>query len=231
MNVVPHVRAHLVRGLLLALPTIITFWLLRVLFHLVSDNATPWVVALLRAFGIDDLDPWHGRLLVPLVGVVLTLLVIYLLGVLATNLLGRRLFNAVERGILKIPVVKSIYGGARQLLDAINVGQPGAFSRVVLVEYPRLGVWTVGFVTNETPSRIPSGDGFTEGLSVFFPTTPNPTSGWLAIVPAGDVRELDLTIEEGVKLIVSGGIVAPEGHGIRLRDKGGRPDGPRPPRS
>ena len=218
MNLVPHVRARLVRGLLLALPTIITLWLLRILFRLVSDNATPWVLALLRAFGFEDVDPWHGRLLVPMVGVVLTLVVVYLLGVLATNLVARRLLGWIERGILKIPVVKSIYGGSRQLLDAINVGQSGAFSRVVLVEYPRAGVWTVGFVTNETPSRIPSRDGFTDGLSVFFPTTPNPTSGWLAIVPARDVRELDLTIEEGVKLIVSGGIVAPEGHGIRLRE-------------
>jgi uncharacterized membrane protein len=209
--------------MLLALPTIITLWLLRILFRLVSDNATPWVVALLRAFGFVDLDPWHGRLLVPLVGVVLTLLVIYLLGVLATNLVGRRLLDWIERGILKIPVVRSIYGGSRQLLDAINVGQPGAFSRVVLVEYPRAGVWTVGFVTNETPSRIPSAGGFIEGLSVFFPTTPNPTSGWLAIVPARDVRDLDLTIEEGVKLIVSGGIVAPEGEGIRLREPGTEP--------
>src|SRR5262249_19578530 len=173
VSLVPHLRAHLLRGLLLALPTIITLWLLRILFHLVSDNATPWVLTLLRAFGIEDLDPWHGRLLVPVIGIGLTLLVVYLLGVLATNLLGRRLLSWLGRGLPGIAVVKRVYGGSRQLLDALNLGQAGAFSRVVLVEYPRAGVWTIGFVTNENPTLVPGAAGGTPGLSVFFPTTPN----------------------------------------------------------
>lgn len=217
MSVLQHVRANLARGLLFALPTIITLWLLRILFGLVTDNVTPWVLALIHATGIGPLDPLHARLFVPLIGVVITLGAIYGLGVLATNFVGRTLLEWVERGILKIPVVRSIYGGSRQLLDALNPKSSGAFSRVVLVEYPRRGVWTVGFVTRDAPARLPIHSGPTETLMVFFPTTPNPTSGWLAAIPPSDVVDLDLTIEEGIKLIMSGGIVMPEAIERRIR--------------
>src|SRR5262245_13104720 len=187
MTVMQHLRGNLIRGLLLALPTIITIWLLGLLFSLISDHVTPWVLAALRLAGVAELDPWHGRVLVPLVGIVLTLTVIYLLGALAANLVGRRLFALVERGILKIPVVRGIYGGSRQLLDALNVGTSGAFSRVVLVEYPRPGIYTLGFVTNETVTRLSGPGGTVETVTVFFPTTPNPTSGWLAVVPVSEI--------------------------------------------
>jgi uncharacterized membrane protein len=113
----------------------------------------------------------------------------------------------VESWILRVPFVRSIYGGARQLLDAFNATKSGGFSRVVMVEYPRRGIWTVGFVTNERPG---SGADPSE-VFVFLPTTPNPTSGWLALVPIEQIIDLDLTVEEGIKLIVSGGIVLPPG--------------------
>jgi uncharacterized membrane protein len=125
----------------------------------------------------------------------------------------------IEGGIRKIPFVKSIYGGARQLLDAFGSGGKGTFTRVVLVEYPRAGVWTLGFVTSEERLAMPSPERAEtrSAVTVFFPTTPNPTSGWLAVVPERDILEIDLSIEEGVKLIVSGGIVAPEAMSARIR--------------
>lgn len=217
-----HVRDHLVRGLLLLLPLIITIWLLRLLFGLISNNVTPWVAQVIRAAGFHGLDDWRARFLIPLIGVFLTFLVVYLFGLLAANLLGKRLFTLFEEVILKIPFVKTVYGGSRQLIDAFNVGNKGGFSRVVAAEYPRVGVWTVGFVTNEV------GGGAAGSLLVFFPTTPNPTSGWLAVVPAADVVDLDMSVEEGIKLIVSGGIVLPEGPERRawvgdLAARAGRP--------
>jgi uncharacterized membrane protein len=115
--------------------------------------------------------------------------------------------HAVESWILRIPLVRSIYGGARQLLDAFNATKSGGFSRVVLVEYPRKGLYTVGFVTNERPGT----GGTVKEVFVFLPTTPNPTSGWLALVPMDQVIDLDVSVEEGVKLVVSGGIVVPPG--------------------
>ncbi len=204
-GVLGHLRDRFVRGLLLVLPLLVTVWLLRILFGIVHDNVTPLVFAFLRAIGLGGLEGWHAKVTVPLIGILLTLLVIYLIGLLGANLVGRRVVHAVESWILRIPLVKSVYGGARQLLDAFNATKAGGFSRVVLIEYPRSGVYTVGFVTGERPKE----GGASDEVFVFLPTTPNPTSGWLALVPKEQVIDLDVSVEDGVKLIVSGGIVVP----------------------
>ena len=217
MTTLRHVRTHFVRGLLIVLPAIITFWLLRILFSAVSSNVTPWVLRALAAGRVPWLDDWHARYLVPVIGLVLTLMLIYLIGLLAANLVGQRVLSWFEGGVLKIPFVKSIYGGARQLLDAFGSGTKGTFTRVVLVPYPRAGVFTVGFVTSEVRVELPVGDNLVSAVMVFLPTTPNPTSGWLAIVPETDLIDFDLSIEEGVKLIVSGGIVTPAALAERIR--------------
>jgi uncharacterized membrane protein len=218
MTTLRHVRTHLVGGLLIVLPTIITFALLRILFGAVSDNVTPFVLRGLAAIGVSGLDDWHARFVVPLIGLILTLVLVYMIGLIAANLVGQRILRWFEGGILKIPFVKTIYGGARQLLNAFGGGK-GTFARVVLVEYPRAGVWTVGFVTSEMRVSIPRGGDAVGALMVFFPTTPNPTSGWLAIVPERDITDIDLSIEEGVKLIVSGGIVTPDALSARIRSR------------
>ncbi len=214
------------RGLLIALPTIITLWLLRILFGVISDNVTPLVLRVLSAMGATWIADWHARFAVPLIGLMLTVLLIYLIGLVAANLVGQRILRWVEGGILKVPFVKSIYGGTRQLLDAFGAGGNGTFTRVVLVEYPRAGVFTVGFVTSETRTELPMASGSVSALMVFFPTTPNPTSGWLAVVPERDILEIDLSIEEGVKLVVSGGLVTPAALSSRIRARSGV--GPRP---
>ena len=217
MTTLGHVRTHFVRGLLIVLPAIITFWLLRILFGVVSGNVTPWVLRGLAAGGVPWVNDWHARFLVPVIGLVLTLLLIYLIGLIAANLVGQRVLLWFEGGVLKIPLVKSIYGGARQLLDAFGSGTSGTFTRVVLVQYPRAGVFTVGFVTSELRVEMPLGEGVVSSVMVFFPTTPNPTSGWLAIIPETDIINFELSIEEGVKLIVSGGIVTPAMLSERIR--------------
>jgi uncharacterized membrane protein len=221
MTTLRHLRTNFVRGLLIALPTIITLWLLRILFGVISDNVTPLVLRVLSAMGATWIADWHARFVVPLIGLLLTALLIYTIGLVTANLVGLRILRWFEGGILKIPFVKTIYGGARQLLDAFGAGGDGTFSRVVLVEYPRLGVWTVGFVTSETRTELPTAAGVVRALMVFFPTTPNPTSGWLAVVPERDILEIDLSIEEGVKLVVSGGLVTPASMSKRIRQRPG----------
>ncbi len=225
MPVFHHVRTHVVRGLLIVLPTIITLWLLRIFFVVVSRNVTPLVLHGLSAMGVTWIEDWHATYLVPVIGLVLMVVTIYVIGLFAANITGQRVLMWAEAGILKIPLVKSIYGGSRQILDAFGSGGSGSFNRVVLVEYPRLGVWTVGFVTSGVRAEMPFGGGTVSSVPVFFPTTPNPTSGWLAMIPERDILEVDLTIEEGVKLIVSGGIVTPASLSARIKRPGdSRPD-------
>lgn len=210
-GMISHFRTRLVRGMLAILPLLITIWLLRVLFDLVNNNVTPLVVAFFKAVGTADLDRWQARIGFPITGLLLTVIIVYMVGILAGHLASRRMFLTLEGLILRIPLVKSVYGSARQLLNSFSSTGKRKFSKVVLVEYPRRGLWTVGFVTCEDTHMIPKacGDEVFESVPVFFPTTPNPTSGWMAMVPSDTLTVLDISIEEGLKFIVSGGIVSP----------------------
>jgi uncharacterized membrane protein len=213
-----HLRSRTVRGLLLILPMLVTVWLLKILFDLINTYMTPMVVTVFRAAGSPDLDRWQARIGFPIIGLLLTILAIYLCGLVAGNIVGRRLVLMVESLVLRIPVVKGIYGAARQLLDAFTFGNKKTFSKVVLVEYPRKGLWTIGFVTTEKEHSLGGQAG--RAVPVFLPTTPNPTSGWLMFVPVDDLIVLDLPMEEAVKLVVSGGIVGPDDIGPLQRAPG-----------
>jgi len=213
-----HLRRNLVRGLFLVLPLLITVWLLGILFDIIDANVTPMVREVLTRLGIPGLERWFARLGIPIIGLLLTVSSIYLLGLIGGNLGGRRALTMIESLILRIPLVKGIYGAARQLLDAFSMTSQRHFSKVVLLEYPRRGMWTLGFVTREISHSISTGnDGRpSQMVPIFLPTTPNPTSGWMILVPVDDLQVLDLSIEDSVKLIVSGGIVSPDNLGARL---------------
>jgi len=217
-RVFAHVRGRFVRGVILVLPLLVTLWLLGLLFTVVNRNVAPLVRRLLKWGGIPGTESWIAAVAIPVVSLVVTAASIYLLGLIAGNLFGRRLLALVESWILRIPVVKGIYGSARQLLDAFGASGKRAFSKVVLLEYPREGLWTLGFVTTEVVHQIERHDSDrVPTVPVFLPTTPNPTSGWMILVPTTDLRELDMSIEDAIKLVVSGGIVAPEDIGSLSR--------------
>ena len=216
-----HFRSKLVRGLLLVLPLLVTVWLLGLLFDIVNGNVTPWVRRIVLRLGIEELEGLFARLGIPVVSLILTVGLIYLVGVFASNLVGRRIGRAFELVVLRIPLVNSVYGSARQLLDAFSMGGgQRRFSKVVMLEYPRRGLWTVGFLTTDAEHQLPTPDNqaATYSVPVFLPTTPNPTSGWMVLVPTGDLRVLEMTVEEGIKLVVSGGIVGPPNLGTLVRD-------------
>lgn len=203
-------RPFFVTGLVIILPLVITVWLLRLLFELVHGISTPFLLRILAWINPPLAeDPAFSTYGAPLIGLALTLVLVLLVGALATNLLGRKLVEAFDRVMMRLPLIKGIYGAARQLLDAMN-RKTSSFQRVVAVEYPRKGVYTVGFVTRDRITlRTPGGEAPRGYTLVFLPTTPNPTSGWLVAVLDEEVVPLDLTIEDGVKLIVSGGLVVP----------------------
>ena len=146
------------------------------------------------------------KLEIPGFGLILTLLIIFALGIFVTNVLGRRLFSWGERLISSIPLVKNIYNTLKQITNAFSgATQTENYQRVIYIQYPRKELWTISFVTSESVDG--SGE---EYYHVFVPTTPNPTSGVFIIIPKKDAIEADLTIEEGLKAVISGGLLAPK---------------------
>ena len=200
-------RSTFVAGLFICLPLAVTLWTIQFVFSRVDNLLTPIVMDLGRILG---LGPWlqaaWADYAAPLVSVALGVLGIWLVGLVGGNVLGRQILGGLERIVLQIPVVRSIYGATRQFIEAFSPGAGRAFSRVVLVEYPRPGVWTLGLVTNTHNPAISERTG-KEVISVFLPTTPNPTSGWLAFVPDNELISLTMSVDDAFKLIVSGGVL------------------------
>jgi uncharacterized membrane protein len=198
----PHfIRRTLITGLLILLPLFITYVLIAFLFNIFTGVGAPLLTGLLRLFGAGEL----AYPLVLVINLVLSLAVIFLLGLVGTNILGRRLLTAFEGLLLRLPLVKTIYSSAKQVIETFQ-GPGRSFQRVVLLQYPRQGLWSIGLVATERADNlnlVPEN----KVLTVFVPTTPNPTSGYLVIISPNDVIDLDFSIEDAFKFIVSGGIV------------------------
>jgi len=131
-----------------------------------------------------------------------------LIGALTAGYVGKVFLRLSERVLNRMPVVRSIYGAAKQIVETVVSNKSSAFREVALVEYPRKGVWTLCFLTGRTIDQIGDVAG-PRLVNIFVPTTPNPTSGFLLFVPESDIRRLDMTVEEGIKLVISTGIVVP----------------------
>ena len=148
---------------------------------------------------------------IPGFGIVLAISILLITGMLAANLFGRRLVEFWEAILSRIPLVRSIYSSVKQISTTILDSNGKSFRKVVMLQYPRKGIWSIGFLTNEDVST--DIDGLNEDLvAVFVPTTPNPTSGFIIIMaPRDDITELDMTVEEGFKFIISMGVIVPDG--------------------
>ena len=203
-NLKRRIRNVFLTGFLVTLPIALTVFIFIFLFKnldALSPTFTRWLI-LLGA-------PLPEGYRIPFLGVIMTFFIILLVGVLTTNIFGKKLLHLWERIIGKIPFVRRIYTGTKQVVKSIATADTKSFRKVVLIEFPRKGVHAIGFITGETRGELKH---FTSGnhLNVFVPTTPNPTSGFLIFADSGEVIELDMTIEEGVKYVISGGIVNPE---------------------
>lgn len=206
-------RRIFLTGVLIVLPALVTFFLLHFLFGKVNQYITPHLRRGLSWMpGWEEVAPWVNPVL-PLVALALTLVLIFAVGLLGTNYIGKRLIDGFHNVMLRIPMVKGIYGSAKQLFDAFRLPGVRAFEKVCMLEYPRRGIYCLGFLTRNTDGELRDAVG-EDAVYVFLPTTPNPTSGYLLVVPRTDIRILDMTIEEGIKLIVSGGMVSPGNHGV-----------------
>ncbi|WP_069649334.1 DUF502 domain-containing protein [Caloranaerobacter ferrireducens] len=190
------IRNIFITGFLIILPIAGSLYIMYLFFSFI-DNL--FNIPLKGLLGIE----------VPGVGVILTFTIIFAIGVIARNYFGKKILHFTEKIIIKIPLVKTIYISIKQIVDTLFLKKNDAFKKAVLVEYPKEGVYTIGFITSESPKEI-SEKTKAECVSLFIPTTPNPTSGMFIIVPKDKVTYLDMDVEEAIKLIVSGGLVTPE---------------------
>ncbi|MDP6033778.1 MAG: DUF502 domain-containing protein [Candidatus Marinimicrobia bacterium] len=182
------IKRRIFAGLLAIVPIAVTFWILKFLFSFFDGIAAP----ILNQIGVE----------IPGLGIILTLVIVFFLGLFVTNVLGNTLFNWGERILSKLPIVNTIYNTIKQITSAFTGSAVKSFQQVIFIQYPRLGLWTMCFVTNESQNE--SGEDF---YHVFVPTTPNPTSGVFIIVPKKDVVHPDISVEDGLKAIISGGIL------------------------
>jgi uncharacterized membrane protein len=196
-------RRTFLTGLLILIPLFVTYVLIAFLFNLLAGTSAPVINALFRLLGLN----WYtwADPLVPFINLVLSLAVIFLLGLFGTNILGRRILQAVDALILRLPLVNRIYGAVKQVVETFQ-GPHRSFQRVVLVQFPSKGFWSMGFVATEHHDTMNLTTSHTL-LSIFIPMTPNVTSGYLIMVSPADVIDVDYSVEEAFKFIVSLGIV------------------------
>jgi uncharacterized membrane protein len=194
-------KKYLIAGLLVWMPLGITFLVVRAIVDFLDRT----LLLLPHAYQPDNLLGFH----IPGFGVVLAVVMVLTTGMIVANFLGRRIIAAWESLLARIPVVRNLYAGIKQILEAVLATDGKSFDKVLLIEYPRKGIWSLAFMTSDNLGEVQAK---TDGdvVSVFIPTTPNPTSGFVLMVQRAEVIEMDMTVEEGLKMIISMGVVVPK---------------------
>ena len=207
MHLFGRLRTGLISGMLVAVPFAVTLWV----FRLVAGTLQAPGVLLLENIKFvlpQRLTPFYDKIapIEPLIGFVLGVIFILLLGFTTKNYLGKRFLNWWESFVARVPILSTVYGGVKQLLEALFSSKKAAFERVVLVEWPRPGLYSVAFHTGDSEIQTPSGDKY---INVFLPTTPNPTTGFYFMVRDSEVVHTEMSVDEGFKMLMSAGIVSP----------------------
>ena len=192
---ISHFRRIILTGLLAIVPVALTFYILKGIFTFLDNLTSPI---------FKEMDIY-----IPGLGILLTLLLVYFLGLFITNILGKRVLYWLEKLIKNIPLVNTIYNTIKQITHAITGTAENNFQSVVYIEYPRRELWTLAFVTGESKNEDQI-----ELYHLFVPTTPNPTSGVFIIIPKKDTRKTELSIEEALKSVISGGMLASKKHNL-----------------
>ena len=192
-------KRYFIAGLVTLIPIAVTIWLLKTIII--------WADGFFKVFIPPALYPEHliGRP-IPGIGIIVTVVFVLFIGVLTRIYIGKKILEMGDKIISKIPIGRSIYKGAKQFLSTIVTADKKAFKQVALIEYPRKGMWAMCFVTSEVTGSIaqPLPD---KHYYVFLPTTPNPTSGFLLLIPEKDMIILDIQVDEAIRVIISGGVV------------------------
>jgi uncharacterized membrane protein len=192
-------RTYFLAGLLVLVPLVVTIGILSWLFNLLDGFLGPYIY------------DWLGRPM-PGLGLIATLVLIFLIGLVTTNIVGRRLMGAIDEALHRIPLVRSIYSTTKQMSSSLLKANQVAFQHVVLVEYPRRGLYQIGFVTGMIEGPLQEELAAKAGervVNVFIPATPNPMAGYLVMLPERDVQLLGISVQDGLKLVISGGMATP----------------------
>ena len=196
------IRSWFFTGILVMTPLILTIYVVWTFITFVDNLVVPLVP-------IDYRPSNYLPFSIPGLGLIIVFLFTTFVGVLATGLLGRSLIRLWENILNRMPVVRSVYSAIKQILETVMATQSDAFRQAVLVEYPRKDIWAIGFVTGSTKGEV-SENVDKKMVNVFMPTTPNPTSGFLLFFPESDLIFLEMSVEDALKLVVSGGMVVPK---------------------
>lgn len=206
-------RRYFVAGLVAFAPIGITFWAIAWIVERLDNLLLPQVVGWFFPAMEEPIQ------LPPLVGALFTFFVILLSGVIVRHFFGQELVRGWERLLSRVPVARSIYAGIKQLFESfVAGGRTTSFNTVVLVEYPRKGLWALAFTTGDTTGPVGNAFPGQKMVNCFLPTTPNPTSGFYLVIPRDEIRAVDLTVEEAFKVIMSAGLVTPEAGGLEETD-------------
>jgi len=192
------IRSYLLAGLVVWLPIIVTFVVLRFMIDLLDKS----IALLPDAYRPEQLFGFH----LPGFGVLFSLILLFVTGLLVTNFLGQHFMRWGEAILDRIPLVRSIYSATKQVMETVFSSNSQAFRKVLLVEYPRKDMWTIAFQTGTANAAVIAHTGV-EMISIFVPTTPNPTSGFLMMVPKSDAKELSMSVDDALKLVISLGVV------------------------
>ena len=195
-------KKYLIAGLLVWIPLAITFWVL----DLIVGTMDQTLLLLPPSWRPDAWLPFH----IPGIGLVLSLLIVLITGVLAANIIGERLLRWWHGLLNRIPIVRSIYSSVKQISDTLLATRGQSFRKVVLIEFPQSGQWTLGFVVGAPGAAIATVTA-ADVITVYVPTAPNPTSGYVLVVRPEDVREVDISVDDALKFHISLGVVPPRG--------------------
>ena len=195
-------RAYFLTGVVVTAPVGLTFYV-AILFIGFIDKKVREVIPI--KYHYDSLLPFD----IPGIGLIIVFLLLTFIGFLTAGLIGKFIIKLGEKIISRLPIIRSIYGALKQIFESVLNSSSKSFREVVLIEYPRKGIWAIGFITSNTRGEVKNTYS-QDMVNVFLPTTPNPTSGFLLFLPKKDVKILSMTVEEGIKMVISGGIVTPE---------------------
>ncbi len=200
-------KAKFLTGILVITPAFLSIFIIVFIFDKIDGLVSPFIVKLMQTYLLNIELP---RFVITLLSLIFLFMLIIFVGFIAENFVGRRIFKFIDKLFSSTPLIKGIYVALKQLLDAFRLTNSKKFNKVVFVEYPKKDMWVIGFTTAPLCNELSQYFNQERMINVFIPTTPNPTSGYLVVVSKDSVIETNLTIEDAIKYVVSGGVIQPE---------------------